>query len=48
MKAKKTAVRPRSKKIDEENVESNIETHDEKSAKITDTEIQGTYNLFIT
>lgn len=39
-KAKKTAVRPRSKKNDEENVESNRETHDEKSAKIMVTEIQ--------
>ena len=48
LKAKKTAVRPRSKKNDVENFESNRETHDEKSAKITVTEIQGTYNLFIT
>jgi len=38
-KAKKTAVRPRSKKNDEK-LESNRETHDEKSAKITVTEIQ--------
>ena len=45
-KAKKTTVKPRSKKNDE-NFESNRETHDEKSAKITVTEIQGTYNLFI-
>ena len=46
-KAKKTAGRPRSKKNDEENFESNIETHDEKSAKITVTEIQGKYFQFL-
>ena len=44
-KAKKTTVRPRSKEKDED-VESNGETPEEKTPKITVTENQGTFYSF--